>query len=127
MIRRPPRSTRTDTLLPYTTLFRSSDETRLRVADPHRWDGLAAPYLYRILAEVRDAKGRLIDRVDQPLGIRTIALHAHQGFLLNGTPVKLHGVPLHQARSAQGPALTQRAHVQVMARTRDPDTNTARQ
>src|SRR3546814_140275 len=26
MIRRPPRSTRTDTLLPYTTLFRSHDE-----------------------------------------------------------------------------------------------------
>src|SRR3546814_19543694 len=27
MIRRPPRSTRTDTLFPYTTLFRSSDGT----------------------------------------------------------------------------------------------------
>src|SRR3546814_13694985 len=26
MIRRPPRSTRTDTLFPYTTLFRSGDE-----------------------------------------------------------------------------------------------------
>src|SRR3546814_2763538 len=28
MIRRPPRSTRTDTLFPYTTLFRSSDARR---------------------------------------------------------------------------------------------------
>src|SRR3546814_1671154 len=28
MIRRPPRSTRTDTLLPYTTLFRSADAIR---------------------------------------------------------------------------------------------------
>src|SRR3546814_6377302 len=28
MIRRPPRSTRTDTLFPYTTLFRSSDMGR---------------------------------------------------------------------------------------------------
>src|SRR3546814_9821868 len=28
MIRRPPRSTRTDTLFPYTTLFRSDSETR---------------------------------------------------------------------------------------------------
>src|SRR3546814_14804187 len=27
MIRRPPRSTRTDTLFPYTTLFRSTGET----------------------------------------------------------------------------------------------------
>src|SRR3546814_4373219 len=28
MIRRPPRSTRTDTLFPYTTLFRSAEECR---------------------------------------------------------------------------------------------------
>src|SRR3546814_13688091 len=30
MIRRPPRSTRTDTLFPYTTLFRSHDKPRHR-------------------------------------------------------------------------------------------------
>src|SRR3546814_15987678 len=30
MIRRPPRSTRTDTLFPYTTLFRSLDATEAR-------------------------------------------------------------------------------------------------
>src|SRR3546814_3982758 len=33
MIRRPPRSTRTDTLFPYTTLFRS---IRVLVVDDHR-------------------------------------------------------------------------------------------
>src|SRR3546814_2298759 len=32
MIRRPPRSTRTDTLFPYTTLFRSSRHPRVRQA-----------------------------------------------------------------------------------------------
>src|SRR3546814_10469098 len=39
MIRRPPRSTRTDTLFPYTTLFRSSSISR-------RWP-LAAPSSWR--------------------------------------------------------------------------------
>src|SRR3546814_20379401 len=34
MIRRPPRSTRTDTLFPYTTLFRSHEETVVESA-PH--------------------------------------------------------------------------------------------
>src|SRR3546814_5778352 len=33
MIRRPPRSTRTDTLVPYTTLFRSSRTASSRVAE----------------------------------------------------------------------------------------------
>src|SRR3546814_10506012 len=32
MIRRPPRSTRTDTLFPYTTLFRSKSTTAVHVA-----------------------------------------------------------------------------------------------
>src|SRR3546814_7442513 len=36
MIRRPPRSTRTDTLFPYTTLFRSSRPLDARFWGPHR-------------------------------------------------------------------------------------------
>src|SRR3546814_5452448 len=39
MIRRPPRSTRTDTLFPYTTLFRSSAPAGVAVP---RHDGLSA-------------------------------------------------------------------------------------
>src|SRR3546814_16666894 len=35
MIRRPPRSTRTDTLFPYTTLFRSENEDALAQAGWH--------------------------------------------------------------------------------------------
>src|SRR3546814_1193681 len=38
MIRRPPRSTRTDTLFPYTTLFRSGDARRDRLPEArHRY------------------------------------------------------------------------------------------
>src|SRR3546814_4227879 len=33
MIRRPPRSTRTDTLFPYTTLFRSIDDVTSLIVD----------------------------------------------------------------------------------------------
>src|SRR3546814_6570397 len=45
MIRRPPRSTRTDTLFPYTTLFRSGDavvvgEEHRRLVDNRRPDAL---------------------------------------------------------------------------------------
>src|SRR3546814_8209973 len=36
MIRRPPRSTRTDTLFPYTTLFRSCLAAHRRANAPHR-------------------------------------------------------------------------------------------
>src|SRR3546814_6185359 len=47
MIRRPPRSTRTDTLFPYTTLFRSQHagcaQRTNRVPDAHHLDGWARP------------------------------------------------------------------------------------
>src|SRR3546814_6299769 len=36
MIRRPPRSTRTDTLFPYTTLFRSLHRVQRKLADVER-------------------------------------------------------------------------------------------
>src|SRR3546814_4502812 len=50
MIRRPPRSTRTDTLFPYTTLFRS-DRTGDRVlrADAASRAGMAAADHHRLL------------------------------------------------------------------------------
>src|SRR3546814_12436630 len=35
MIRRPPRSTRIDTLFPYTTLFRSTPKTLVAALDEH--------------------------------------------------------------------------------------------
>src|SRR6056297_4237978 len=42
MIRRPPRSTRTDTLFPYTTLFRSRRGSVRRVLRPEQGHGMAA-------------------------------------------------------------------------------------
>src|SRR3546814_19963887 len=42
MIRRPPRSTRTDTLFPYTTLFRSKDPVTLGLCSQRELDALVA-------------------------------------------------------------------------------------
>src|SRR3546814_10791083 len=42
MIRLPPRSTRTDTLFPYTTLFRSDDETQGFNAATDTYENLVA-------------------------------------------------------------------------------------
>src|SRR3546814_8382055 len=48
MIRRPPRSTRTDTLFPYTTLFRS-----LSAANAHSTHSPPAPLLYVDVNHIR--------------------------------------------------------------------------
>src|SRR3546814_5878865 len=57
MIRRPPRSTRTDTLFPYTTLFRSY---AAEAFDRYRADAVTAnPYLGR------DSVQPFLDRADK--------------------------------------------------------------
>src|SRR3546814_14319133 len=53
MIRRPPRSTRTDTLFPYTTLFRSAMADRLLLR--HQRGGIVAAAFGRARAAARGA------------------------------------------------------------------------
>src|SRR3546814_3581802 len=73
MIRRPPRSTRTDTLFPYTTLFRSGDaaffpeigDERRRVAAVHQHGG--------------DGIGPLRRRGDVEVDGAALAPHLHRG------------------------------------------------
>src|SRR3546814_19383323 len=55
MIRRPPRSTRTDTLFPYTTLFRSRRDRTAAGRDTHAAD-----------PRKRDAVGGVVPREDRP-------------------------------------------------------------
>src|SRR3546814_10269013 len=57
MIRRPPRSTRTDTLFPYTTLFRSADRVADGVEDRPGVRGTAAEEHDGEHDEVRRAHG----------------------------------------------------------------------
>src|SRR3546814_1505515 len=62
MIRRPPRSTRTDTLFPYTTLFRSG------VLEPHSVCNLSANLSYDGLIEIKQHDVRQEASCNQALG-----------------------------------------------------------
>src|SRR3546814_5626267 len=61
MIRRPPRSTRTDTLFPYTTLFRSIEAVPDRVR--RRGRDLREARVVRVRAGGRGAEE--VDRIDE--------------------------------------------------------------
>src|SRR3546814_21116089 len=62
MIRRPPRSTRTDTLFPYTTLFRSAELEERLAATAAEIETLAG--IPVALAEKRAALSELIDAAE---------------------------------------------------------------
>src|SRR3546814_19028210 len=65
MIRRPPRSTRTDTLFPYTTLFRSE---RGEPGDTAGEGGLRDYFFHRVIFPITDRRGRVIAFGGRALG-----------------------------------------------------------
>src|SRR3546814_8865417 len=81
MIRRPPRSTRTDTLFPYTTLFRSVRLDALQVDDPRNPTGFLRGLLLRIGRHAAFLRLVLTGRVNLTAPkITPIALRGRGGF-----------------------------------------------
>ena len=83
-------------------------ELQTQIRNPKLWRGVRDPYLYRVVTTVSE-RGRAapLDEVAVPLGVRTVAIDAARGFLLNGQPYPLYGVNLfHSGRPAHGLAVT---------------------
>ncbi len=83
----------------------------VKVTAPELWS-LKSPYLYKLNTVVLDDRGKQVDELSTPLGIREIIYDAEKGFLLNGENVKMKGVNLHQDAGPVGVAVP----VQVWAR-----------
>jgi len=78
---------------------------------PHLWNGQKDPYLYSVVTEVIEG-GKTVDRVVEPLGVRSFTIDPEKGFFLNGKPYRLYGVNRHQDRENMGSAITEKEHVQ---------------
>ncbi|MEH3105765.1 MAG: malectin domain-containing carbohydrate-binding protein [Sphingomonas fennica] len=96
------------------------------VSDPHLWNGIADPYLYTLSVAVNDGRGGTQDRVEQSIGIRQMQADPVRGFLLNGRPLRLHGVGYHQDREGKGWAVSAADVEQDFAIMREMGVNTIR-
>ena len=70
------------------------------VENPHLWS-CDDPYLYKVVTEVF-VDGELTDTYETTTGIRHIRFDNDHGFFLNGEPVKLKGVNIHQDHAGVG-------------------------
>ena len=70
---------------------------------PHLWSP-ADPYLYKVETTVK-VDGRVTDVYETTTGIRDVEFDADRGFLLNGQPLKLKGVNMHQDHAGVGAAI----------------------
>jgi beta-galactosidase len=79
---------------------------RVTLPQPHLWNGRKDPYLYRAVVELRSGE-RLVDAVEQPLGLRSYYIDPDKGFFLNGQAYPLHGVNRHQDFMDKGWAISE--------------------
>ena len=73
------------------------------VQTPHLWS-TADPYLYKVETTIK-VNGQVTDVYETTTGIREVAFDAERGFLLNGEPLKLKGVNMHQDHAGVGAAI----------------------
>ena len=75
----------------------------IKVTNPHLWSP-TSPYLYQVETIVSQ-NGKETDVYTTTIGIRDIAFDAERGFILNGEPLKLKGVNMHQDHAGVGAAI----------------------
>ena len=75
----------------------------ITIRKPHLWS-TTNPYLYQVETTIRQ-NGEVVDVYQTTMGIRDIAFDAERGFLLNGEPLKLKGVNMHQDHAGVGTAI----------------------
>ena len=71
--------------------------------NPHLWD-VTDPYLYQVETTIK-VNGQVTDIYKTTTGIRSAVFDADKGFLLNGKPLKLKGVNIHQDHAGVGAAM----------------------
>jgi beta-galactosidase len=72
----------------------------IRLDDPHLWS-TTDPYLYTVQTTVTGS-GAQLDAATATFGVRWLVFSPTQGVMLNGQPLKLHGVDLHNDEGALG-------------------------
>ena len=88
---------------PFGTFVYSDCKQLMTVFEPHMWSP-DDPYLYKVITTVR-VNNEVVDRYETSTGFREIAFDAEKGFLLNGKPLELKGVNMHQDHAGVGAAI----------------------
>lgn len=99
---------------------------QLTIRRPRLWQGVDDPFLHSLRVTLRDASGRTRDVLEQPFGVRTLAINATKGLVLNGRPLKLRGVGYHQDREGKGWAISAADVAEDVAIIRDMGANSIR-
>lgn len=115
---------RQKTSLSLSSSAQATAQATMAVADPALWSP-EHPSLYRLHAAVIVA-GRITDTLDTAIGFRTQRFDAQHGFFLNGSPLKIRGVCVHQDHAGVGVAVPDSLWDYRLRRLKDMGANAIR-
>ncbi|TAK93102.1 MAG: DUF4982 domain-containing protein, partial [Verrucomicrobia bacterium] len=99
-------------------------KTERTIGKPKLWS-VNEPNRYVALTTV-EQRGKVVDEVETPFGIRTIQFTPGQGFLLNGKVTEINGVCLHHDLGALGAAFNLRARERQLEKLKELGCNAIR-
>ncbi len=102
----------------------SETEQKITVSTPALWS-LETPTMYSLHSVIID-KGKIIDEIISPFGIRDIKYDVNRGFLLNGKHVKMNGVCLHHDAGSVGAAVPEAMWVRRLQTLKEMGCNAIR-
>lgn len=93
-------------------------ETVMKVQSPNKWSA-EFPYLYTLVGELKDKKGKTVETVSTAVGFRKVEIRdtpasedefglAGRYYYVNGKTVKLKGVNRHESNPGVGHAITRK-------------------
>ena len=80
-----------------------SVDQEIKINSARLWS-LEDPVMYTLITKIL-VKGKQVDEIKTPFGIRTIAYDVNKGFFLNGVNIKMNGVCLHHEAGCVGAAV----------------------
>ncbi|HEY5508102.1 MAG TPA: glycoside hydrolase family 2 TIM barrel-domain containing protein [Paludibacter sp.] len=84
---------------------RKTGRLKAEIVNPLKWTA-ETPHLYTLLVTLEDSTGKIVERVRQRIGFRSVEIAGGQ-MLVNGKPVRLRGVNRHEHDPRLGKVMTE--------------------
>jgi len=103
---------------------RKTGRLKALIVNPAKWTA-ETPNLYTLLITLEDSTGKVVERIRQPIGFRSIEISGRQ-MLINGKPIKLRGVNRHEHDPRLGKVMTEKRMLQDILLMKQANINAVR-
>lgn len=94
------------------------------IKSPERWTA-ETPYLYKLHLTLQNEKGEVLERVEQPVGFRSVEIKGGQ-LLVNGNPVRFRGVNRHEHDPRTARVMSEKRMIQDILLMKQANINAVR-